>query len=103
MCGDNEFYGVGLFLMLRMGPCLTLLGVSFYLCTVEESHIDERSKELKSKDEIMSQKEKIIQEKSNSVAQLQNEIVSLQVSHLDSHYIVSSFILRKRKDACFPL
>lgn len=43
-----------------------------------ETHIDERSKELKSKDEIIAQKEKIVQEKSNSITQLQNEIVSLQ-------------------------
>ena len=89
--------------MLRMGPVFDFVGCFvLYLCTVEESYIVERGRELKSKDEIIAQKENIVQEKSNIIAQLQNEIVSLQVSHLDSQYLVSClFILRKRKDLYF--
>ncbi|RVW17371.1 hypothetical protein CK203_069128 [Vitis vinifera] len=70
---------MGVFLMLRVELVVDFVRCFvLYLCTIEETHIDERSKELKSKDEIIAQKEKIVQEKSNSITQLQNEIVSLQ-------------------------
>ena len=85
---------MGVFLMLRVELVVDFVRCFvLYLCTIEETHIDERSKELKSKDEIIAQKEKIVQEKSNSITQLQNEIVSLQVSHLDSHCAFRFFVV----------
>ncbi|KAK7845332.1 hypothetical protein CFP56_009679 [Quercus suber] len=44
----------------------------------DESHVDEKSKELKSKEEIIAAKEKVIQEKLDSIASLQSEVPSLQ-------------------------
>lgn len=45
----------------------------------KESNIDEKTRELKSKDDIIVQKDKTIQDKSDSIASLQNEISSLLV------------------------
>lgn len=45
----------------------------------EESHIDEKTKELKGKDDMIALKEKIIQEKVDSIGSLQSELSSLQV------------------------
>ncbi|XP_057959253.1 uncharacterized protein LOC131151835 isoform X2 [Malania oleifera] len=43
-----------------------------------ESLVDERTQELKSKDDIIAQKERVIRENSNSLDSLQTEIASLQ-------------------------
>ncbi|POO03897.1 myosin heavy chain-like protein [Trema orientale] len=43
-----------------------------------ELQVDERTKALKGKDDIISEKEKIIQEKSDSISSLHSEIASLQ-------------------------
>ncbi|KAG6770897.1 hypothetical protein POTOM_026598 [Populus tomentosa] len=43
-----------------------------------ESHIDEKTKELKGKDDMIALKEKIIQEKVDSIGSLQSELSSLQ-------------------------
>ncbi|KAK9279699.1 hypothetical protein L1049_013379 [Liquidambar formosana] len=43
-----------------------------------ESHIDEKTRELKSKDEIIAHYEKTIQEKLDSITSLQSEVTSLQ-------------------------
>ncbi|XVE53458.1 hypothetical protein DITRI_Ditri03aG0004900 [Diplodiscus trichospermus] len=43
-----------------------------------ESHVEEKIRELKTKDEIIMQKEKIIQDKSDSIASLHSELSSLQ-------------------------
>ncbi|CAA0831917.1 DNA repair ATPase-related [Striga hermonthica] len=43
-----------------------------------ESHVEEKIRELKDKDELIDAKEKIIEEKSDSIASLENEIASLQ-------------------------
>lgn len=50
-----------------------------FTLSYEESHVDEKTRELKSKEETITQKEKVIKEKSDSVASLQKELSSLQV------------------------
>lgn len=45
----------------------------------EESHIDEKTKELKGKDDMIALKDKIIQEKVDNIGSLQSELSSLQV------------------------
>ena len=50
-----------------------------WLLGYEESHIDEKTKELNGKDVMIAQKETIIQEKVDSIASLQSEISSLKV------------------------
>jgi hypothetical protein len=49
-----------------------------WLLGYEESHIDEKTKELNGKDVMIAQKETIIQEKVDSIALLQSEISSLK-------------------------
>lgn len=51
----------------------------FLYFIVEEISINERSNELRQKEESIRQMEKIIQEKSESIASLQSDIESLQV------------------------
>ena len=53
----------------------------FSISVIVESHVDEKSKELKSKEEIIVAKEKVIQEKLDSIVLLQSEVASLQVRH----------------------
>ncbi|GER39752.1 DNA repair ATPase-related family protein [Striga asiatica] len=43
-----------------------------------ESHVEEKIREIKDKDEVIAAKERIIKEKSDSIATLENEITSLQ-------------------------
>lgn len=54
----------------------------FWCCLLfcsEESHIDEKTQELKSKDEVVAQKDKAIRDKSDRIASLQKELSALQV------------------------
>lgn len=48
-------------------------------CFNVESLVDEKTRELKSKDETLSLKEKLVQEKSDNILSLQKELASLQV------------------------
>ncbi|GAA0145586.1 hypothetical protein LIER_36147 [Lithospermum erythrorhizon] len=53
------------------------------LCSLEkekkiEQQIDEKTKELKAKDEFIAEKEKILKQKSDSIGSLQSEIAALQ-------------------------
>ena len=60
--------------------CLVILADNS-ISVIVESHVDEKSKELKSKEEIIVAKEKVIQEKLDSIVLLQSEVASLQVRH----------------------
>ena len=54
---------------------------SVSISVIVESHVDEKSKELKAREAIIVEQEKIVQDKSDSIASLQSEIASLQVRH----------------------
>lgn len=56
-----------------------MLKCAVFFNLFEESHISEKSQELKKKDELVAAKEKIIQDRLNSIDSLQTEIASLQV------------------------
>lgn len=53
--------------------------VPLTVCFDEESLVDEKTQELKAKDETMSLKEKLIQEKSDNIVSLEKELTLLQV------------------------
>lgn len=53
--------------------------LSFWENGGEESLLEEKSQELKIKDELIAEKEKFLQDNSDKVASLQNEISVLQV------------------------
>lgn len=66
------------------------------LFTFEESHIDEKTQELKGKDDIVVEKEMIIKEKSDSIASLRGEMASLQARHfipLTYSFILYAFVV----------
>lgn len=54
--------------------------LSYVASIFEESHVEEKTRELKGKDDLIAEKEKTIKEKTDSIASLQSEIASLQVS-----------------------
>lgn len=69
-------------LQIEMDSMFGCVGLQpFSISVIVESHFDEKSKELKSKEEIIATKEKVIQEKLDSIALLESEVASLQVRH----------------------
>jgi hypothetical protein len=58
-----------------------LLYLSDVASVFQELHIDEKTQELKGKDDLIAEKEETIKAKTDSIASLQSEIASLQVSH----------------------
>lgn len=54
---------------------------NLHFLTIEELEVDERVKELHSKNEIVEQKNRIIQVNSDVITSLQKEVGSLQVRH----------------------
>lgn len=61
---------------------MVLFADTFNFIYIEESQVDEKTKALKGKEDVIAQKEKVIQEKSDSIASLHSEIASLQVWNL---------------------
>lgn len=53
--------------------------VCLFVCCCEESQIDEKSREVKGKDELVAEKEKLLKEKEDKISSLQTEVSSLQV------------------------
>lgn len=51
----------------------------FFLFCCEESQIDEKTREVKGKDELVAEKEKLLKEREDKIASLQTEVSSLQV------------------------
>ncbi|KAK6116947.1 hypothetical protein DH2020_049322 [Rehmannia glutinosa] len=51
---------------------------SYKFLISEESHIEEKTREIKDKDVVVAAKEKVIKEKSDSILSLENEVASLQ-------------------------
>lgn len=49
------------------------------MCCCEETQIDEKTREVKSKDELVAEKEKLLKQKEDKIASLQTEVSSLQV------------------------
>lgn len=64
--------------MCLRDACAYLLTVSIF-GIFEESEVDEKAKQLQSKDEIVAQKSKIIKVNSDVITALQKEVDSLQV------------------------
>jgi len=52
----------------------------------EESQIDDKTKELKGREELVTEKEKLLQERQDKVASLETEVSSLRVC---MHLLVS--------------
>lgn len=49
------------------------------MCCCEETQIDEKTREVKGKDELVAEKEKLLKQKEDKIASLQTEVSSLQV------------------------
>lgn len=55
--------------------------ISHTFLVPEEARFEEKTQEVKDKDEVIAAKEKTIKEKSDSIVSLLSEITSLQVRH----------------------
>jgi len=61
---------------------MQILGFELYvlfLFCFEESQIDEKTREVQGKDEVVAEKEKLLKEREDKIASLQTEVSSLQV------------------------
>lgn len=67
-------------MFLSAALCLLADGFHHFL-TIEELEVEEKIKELHSKNEIVEQKNRIIQVNSDVITSLQKEVGSLQVRH----------------------
>ncbi|KAL0312269.1 UNVERIFIED_CONTAM: hypothetical protein Sradi_5626200 [Sesamum radiatum] len=72
----SEIHTLGYFVLRKEKVAMTFF--SYIVLAYEESHIEEKTREIKDKDEVIAAKEKIIKEKTDSIVSLENEIASLQ-------------------------